>query len=422
MSSPFLAAPPSEQRGSPPRAYHALVVLLFALGLSLPLIDWAFRIDHTLELTENRVAAKAPHWPHSWAALKKLPKEIDAYWNDAFGFRRRLILWQAMARYRVGVSPSSQVIVGKKGWLFYAGDDSIRQHRGLRLLSAEDLATWQRQLEARRDWLKGLGAHFLFVIAPDKQSVYPEEVPRRFGGAATTPLDQLVNHLRAHSTVDVLDLRSALRAAKKDGPVYCQTDTHWSDRGSYAAYQAIMGRVTAWYPQIVARPPSDFSAQESRRWSGDLAAMLGLGGFLVEQDRQLVPQPPVSLQDLPTDGYAPPTTLRYVRMQTVPESSSGPRAVVFHDSFFLAPEERRSGQPTPPWGPPPATFHLIPLLAEKFSRATFTWQKRFDAELIKREHPDVVIEERVERVLVNGPEGAVPGSRRLDRPTTPSDL
>jgi hypothetical protein len=109
-------------------------------------------------------------------------------------------------------------------------------------------------------------------------------------------------------------------------------------------------------------------------------------------------------------------------MQTVPESSSGPRAVVFHDSFFLAPEERRSGQPTPPWGPPPATFHLIPLLAEKFSRATFTWQKRFDAELIKREHPDVVIEERVERVLVNGPEGAVPGSRRLDRPTTPSDL
>ena len=43
---------------------------------------------------------------------------------------------------------------------------------------------------------------------------------------------------------------------------------------------------------------------------------------------------------------------------------------------------------------------LIPLLSENFSRVLYSWQYTFDSELVEREHPDVVIQEMVERALM----------------------
>jgi hypothetical protein len=59
-----------------------------------------------------------------------------------------------------------------------------------------------------------------------------------------------------------------------------------------------------------------------------------------------------------------------------------PRAVMFRDSYAS-------------W--------LIPLLSENFSRILFSWQYTFDSEIVEREHPDVVIQEMVERVLMASP-------------------
>jgi hypothetical protein len=56
-----------------------------------------------------------------------------------------------------------------------------------------------------------------------------------------------------------------------------------------------------------------------------------------------------------------------------------PRAVMFRDSY--------------------ATW-LIPLLAENFSHIRSSWQYTFDYEIVEQEHPDVVIQEMVERALM----------------------
>jgi len=394
----------SEAGAAPRRGYASVLLTLFAVGLALPLLDWALRLDRAAELAENRVSAPAPHRPKSWAELKQLPKAVEAYWNDAFGFRRRLIRWHALARYHLRVSPSSEVTVGRDGWLFYAGDTAADQHRGLRKLSPDDLAAWRYHLEARRDWLAARGAHLLFVIAPDKQSLYPEQLPQRFRSSAPAPADQLIDYLKARSTVDVLDLRPALREAKAEGPVYCRTDTHWNDHGTYVVYRAIMQRLARWFPRVAARPPSDFSIRQTGPWSGDLAALLGLGGVLFERDTQLAPRTAIASRTLSADGPEPETSMHFARMQVSDAAPGAPRAVVFHDSFFMTPEERRLGQPPRTWSAPRSTLQLVSLLAEPFARSAFTWQRRFDAKLVEHEQPDVVIEERVERLLILGPE------------------
>ncbi|MES1175684.1 MAG: hypothetical protein ABUL62_15290 [Myxococcales bacterium] len=390
--------------------YRRVLVASFVLGIFMPLLDWRFDLDPGVELTENRTLASAPAWPKTDAEWKALPNALQSYWNDAFGFRRRLLHWHAVAKLRLGISPTPAVVIGQH-LLFFAGDGAFEQHRGHMPFPAAELSNWGTQLEARRTWLASKGAHFLFVIAPDKQSIYPEDVPARYGPFGHSPADQLVEYLRGKTQVDVLDLRTTLRAARADGPVFPATDTHWNDKGAVAAYVAIVERLRVWYPSMAPRSPASFKRYPMRRWNGDLGLMLpGLFELVAETGEQWQPVPAPAAQELANDGYHPPETSRFSEyaMASRPDL---PRAVVFHDSYLLAPDERSFGQPLPTGAlaPPVPKYRPRPLLAEQFSHSAFSWQYQFDPSFVEHEHPDVVIEEYVERQLRHGPQDtAVP--------------
>ena len=396
------------------RVYRSVLAMLFLLGVFLPLLDWRFAFDRTPELTENRTLAAAPSWPTDIPGLKALPNALESYWNDAFGFRRKLLRWNAIAQFELGISPSSLVVIGKHPWLFYTGNDSMEQHRGLRPFSDGDLANWAEKLEQRRAWLAARGSHFLFVVAPDKQTIYPDAVPDRYGPTGRTPLDQLMDYLSVHSKVDVLDLRPPVRAARAEGDVYNQTDSHWNDRGAYAGYVAIMNRLRVWYPAMQARTPESFQRHVVGRWDGDLTLLMGsLYDVVTETGEHWLPDPQTSAQEVPAGDFHPAESIVYAEFED-PEHKSSPRAVVIHDSFLLAVDERRvPGQPYYPGQslrPETSTFRPREMLAEHFSHAAFSWQYSFDPTIIEHEHPDVVIEEHAERFIRSGPEGEVPAN------------
>ncbi len=114
--------------------------------------------------------------------------------------------------------------------------------------------------------------------------------------------------------------------------------------------------------------------------AGDLSVLLGLPDRLKEERLTLEPYSPYRAR--PTQaGIVLRTDIPAEKQPFVMEcpGSAGPRAVMFHDSF------RR---------------HLVPFLSEHFQRITYQWQYEFDPVLIEREHPQVVIQEMVERILV----------------------
>jgi anthranilate/para-aminobenzoate synthase component II len=47
------------------------------------------------------------------------------------------------------------------------------------------------------------------------------------------------------------------------------------------------------------------------------------------------------------------------------------------------------------------TLNLAPLLSENFQRILYLWQYEVDMKVVHKEHPDVVIQEIVERKLMN---------------------
>jgi alginate O-acetyltransferase complex protein AlgJ len=366
-----------------PLAERTLVAIVLA-ALCLPLAGMVLNLDESAPSAENRTLAVWPRLQLDAASLRVLPDQLTRYFEDHFAFRQRLVRWQAVLRLNaLRVSPSEAVIKGRDGWFFYADDGAIEDYATTQPFTAGELETWRETLQDTSDWLRGQGIVYVFVISPDKHAIYPEYMPPTIRRAAVSRIDQLVSHLRDHSTVRVVDLRPALLAAKSRERVYHRTDTHWNDRGAFVGYRQIRDVLAA---DVSALPPTrhTFEPRVVRTEGLDLAGMLGLTGVLEEEDLVLVPRPAVTARII--EPARPNRRLMHARIVTE-APNRGPRAIVFMDSFGVG---------------------LVPFLSEDFSRVVYLWQPNVDAQIVQQERPQVVIQEWVGRRLAMLPYNPVP--------------
>ena len=341
---------------------------LFVVLLALPLITMR---GHAGTLQEEQ-RTRAP-LPSLWAAGAQFPEQADAYFRDNFGGRDRIIRWHHRFKYHAfGQSPVDGVIVGRGGWLFYSvptdGMD-IRNFSGHWPHLAADVDGWLRGQEGRRRQYARLGARYLVAIAPDKQSVYPEFVPFRYGPHAPGVLGELLGRLGTFPDLPVLDLAPALRREAHSG-LYYTADTHWNARGAFLAAGAIADRLRADLPSVGRLRESDYDVSSSPRGTGDLVNMLGLG--LATADLQFAYRRRAGgAREIRADA------LHHVWEQP---GSGLPKAVLVGDSFGEA---------------------LAPLLADAFSRLHYYRSSIGgpDLSVVVQEAPDVVILISVERYL-----------------------
>jgi alginate O-acetyltransferase complex protein AlgJ len=371
---------------------HALVdrtlIVIFITTLCLPITGLVLNLDRDAPSGENRTLAVWPQLRSDAASLRALPEQLIRYFEDHFAFRVRLVRWQAMVRLcALGVSPSASVIKGRDGWLFYADDGAMEDYAEAQPFTGAELEQWRHTLQDIRDWLHAQGIAYVFVIPPDKHVIYQEYMPDTIRRTAISRIDQLVSHLREHSTVRVLDLRPALLAAKARERLYHRTDTHWNDRGAFVGYQSIVDALREEFPTLQPRSRTAFESRVVRSAGLDLAGMLGLTEVIREDDLVLVPRRPATARIL--EPQHPNRRLMHARIVTE-APNRGPRAVVFMDSF----------------GP-----GLVPFLSEDFSRVVYLWQSNLDPQVVQQERPQVVIQEWVGRSLsTHDPYDPVPGA------------
>jgi len=356
-----------------------VLVALFLLVICLPTADQVLRLDHTRPPEEKRVLAPLPKL--QFTTIAELPRSWESYYNDHFGFRNRLVrLYNFLMVFWLHTSPSPQIVLGRHGFLFYAGDDAVDYYRGVRPFTHEDLVYRQRILEERRYWLARRGIRFLVVVAPSKETIYPEYMPRQLNRVSReSRLDQLLRHLAANSNVEVLDLRGPLREGKRRMQVYDSTDSHWGGYGAFIAYHEIMSRVARWYPEAKPLPLSAFQLTRCVG-AGDLSREIGLEQFLQGEHIRVTPR--ASRPARKRNPYPPirlPDGWKLMPMVEERPGAGLPRAVMFRDSFAVS---------------------LIPLLSEHFRRITYLTEYRLDVLAIEFEHPDVVILEIAERRLM----------------------
>ncbi len=365
------------------RRFSAVLLSTGFLALIyLPLLDSGFKLDRTPQPNENRELAKFPKFGVGSSGFDDFLARLSAYYSDHFGFRKRLIVSYNQWKQKLfRESPVTAVLTGQEGWLYYTGDRMIEEYIGATLFTDAQLREWQRVLEVRRDALARRGIQYLFVIAPNKQTIYPEHLPnwlQRSG--ATTKLDQFVAHMGTHSTVPILNLRDSLLRAKSWQRVYPRTDTHWNDCGAFIATQQIIEKLAEKFPDLKPHSPDAYKLTVRSGPGCDLAVMLGQENTIPDDHYLLEPLPPLQpLQKVP----APELLAGRWAPDTVPIVTENPREkhslVMFRDSFGLP---------------------LMPFLGQHFQRVAYFTQGYLESGVLERVPAEIVIDEMVERHLV----------------------
>ncbi len=112
----------------------------FLVMICVPLLGLILGLDRTFVLEENRNLAAWPTVKPDRSTLGALPAKLEAYFNDQFGFRKRLIYWLAIAKVQgLGVTSTPGVTLGTNGWLYLASDSAVLSFRAARPFTDEQL-------------------------------------------------------------------------------------------------------------------------------------------------------------------------------------------------------------------------------------------------------------------------------------------
>ena len=357
------------------------IIGVFLGLLWLPTLDSFFHLDKAPIPNENRAPATFPAFNHTIDGVRGFIAGLEQYYNDHFGFRKRLVGWSnRWKREWFKESAQPNVLTGRDGWLYYAGDGMIENCLGLARFQPGRLRAWQLLLESRRDWLARRGIRYLFVVPPNKESIYPEFLPEWMSKTRPkTKLDEFFACMKTNSTVEVLDLRPLLLEEKKSRLVYMLTDTHWNYDGAFLAHQELMRVLGRQLTGLDPLPQTAFKRTVTEKTGGDLARMLGQEQSIMEHEypsfTPLPPLPPLLATTLP--GLVPGKKWDKFKDPVLTKNTNrSGEAIVFRDSF--------SG-------------FWFPFLGQYFGKVVYLSEQNWEPAFIEEQKPMVVIDEMVER-------------------------
>jgi len=266
-----------------------------------------------------------------------------------------------------GESVSTQVIIGKDGFLFF--EPTLKDYLKVSVLSDNEIYRIVKTLQLQKEYLARCDVDFIFTVAPNKASVYPEYMPDRY-----LPVGDMNNYEKLckqfeSASFPYLDLHSVLRAGEEQ--LYHKLDSHWNNLGALTAYRAIIDEIVKANTEFSFPDYADATYTRQQIWEGDLSQMLYPA--LSEKDEQLV-------YDI-EKNYSSARPIRSMEDLLISTTSEGGSAdlLMFRDSFANA---------------------LIPFISNGFASVTYSRAIPYEYTLLT-DDTDVVLFEIVERNLVN---------------------
>jgi hypothetical protein len=349
-----------------------IFITLFLFFITIPLI--LLDSKSSIAVMENRTMAVLPD-----KLSDRFFTQIDDYINDRFGFREYFIKFyhSVMSRSTKGIKNGA--IFGKEDWLFYLGNNNLADFQKRNLFDEETLQRFILQLEKRSAWCEENGIKFLFVITPNKHSVYPEYYPFERPEGITRS-DQIMDALPDTLKDKVLFPRDYIVSKKSaySVPLYIATDTHWNGLGAFHCFELILQKMQAYFPQTVFPEFNWETHIDKTVGKGDIVAMAGLRHYGTDTHATILPEGGWDLYYTFTKYEVEPS--RKVNMITNHNRQDLPKAMIFFDSFFGA---------------------IQPFTSGIFSNTNYRWKilEDRDKEYILENKPDILIWEILERLI-----------------------
>ncbi|SKA91348.1 SGNH hydrolase-like domain-containing protein, acetyltransferase AlgX [Paucidesulfovibrio gracilis DSM 16080] len=380
--------------------HAALCMALFLLPALVMLSGLATVDEARFERKELRPPNKFPGFPAKAApgtvlnAMRQWPHDFEAWFNDHYAFRRVFLDADKDLNRLLGIlppaDPNARVVIGKNDRFFLGDrfDQVMTQHTGDAYVMSEDLrdALVQR-MTAMAHALDDMNVEFLFLLAPDKHGIYPEDLPGWLSPFQGVTSADLFMEGAAEAGLPTVDGRRILQREKSrfNALLYPNTDSHWSDLGAYLVYRAMMEQLSDALGPLRALTMERCVVTPQPEGFG-LARLAGLDAVNDALIRLRFNEPFRTLRAFDFSGNEVSIGLderfpKHLNRITVnPEALNHLTVLVFRDSFSRA---------------------LIPMLSQTFSKVVYTGKANRDIceDLVTRYNVDLVIFETAERFL-----------------------
>ena len=185
------------------------------------------------------------------------------WFSDHFFLRQELISLHNLISAKVlGTSGADSVILGRNGWLYYA--DTLADYSYSNAMTEQEIFAAANNLRLMEDYCLENGSRFLFALTPNKNSLYPMNMPVEIPYSSRSNQENLFASLE-EMNVAYADLFAAFRA--EDEILYFAHDSHWDSKGAALGADVInqgFGRESSYY----------WGAFQWKNHQGDLYAML----------------------------------------------------------------------------------------------------------------------------------------------------
>ena len=228
---------------------------------------------------ENRTLTS---FPTAQTSIEQWPGQFEDWLEDHAPFRNGFLTLKAGADRLVGSLDSSNVLLGKEGWLFLqdvSDSKSLSDYQGLTSYSQEEMAALAGTLEKLNQVLAQKGSRLALIFAPAKEGVYSQYMPDSIPVVSRpTRVQALVEYLNQNTQVPVLFPLGELAQAGLQFQVYYKYDTHWNDPGAWLAAQLVLKALDLPYAQEI----SSIEVNPDKTAPTDLANMCGSWAFCTD--------------------------------------------------------------------------------------------------------------------------------------------
>lgn len=333
-----------------------------------------FHPNETVSQVENRNLTQKPSIIIEGKFNKNLFAELSPYLQDHFGGRNFLINFANFIEYEVFHKRriNEVALEGNNGWFFYRLDGNLYDFMKKNLMNNEQFENLKENINDTVKWCDENGIKYLFIVCPNKHSVYSENYPfpRPEGITRTDQISQIFSDIN----VPYVYSRDYLISKKAECkyPLYYETDTHWNPLGAFYSFEEILPKIQNWFPNIEF-PKIAYEINVSySETAGDILPMLGI-------KKAKSTQISLSPKNANNTDY-----FEYIKnegtngVKTLGKNQNLPKAIIFRDSFTTA---------------------LVQYLSPLFSEAEYNWRqfRESDKEYILQNKPDIIIFEAVER-------------------------
>ncbi len=307
-------------------AVFLLICVVPSLGLALGRRETS---------SENRSLAELPSAVTEDGLNISYLSELGDWFEDHFAFRNELVTGYSLITGKLfDTSAKDSVITGTNNWLYYK--DSLSDYQGTDLMTDRQLFDAAHTLAMLQNYALANGVDFVFTIAPNKASLYGENMPYYYSSFRSDEnnLSRFLPRLRAEG-VHYVDLYGIFEEREK--VLYHARDSHWNNRGAALAAGVLL--------DAFGQPHRDYEHADyvtRRDFSGDLDEMLYPSAVTEEEEYYLDPEPDFTYVEEVESNYSP---------KIYTESGAQGSLVMYRDSFGNA---------------------LLPFLSENFGQAYYS--------------------------------------------------